>query len=163
MVGVAQLVRASGCGPEGRGFESHHSPHKETEESHRDSSVSLWGDRIVSRFEPTTSCYATRSACAEYAYQVSQAFTRTHGFRIPSFTSRIAIPLFLYGVNESLHDSNPLRVAMQLVQRARSTHIKFRRHLRARMGSESRSIHLFEMIPYRNKLRISCTSSASEY
>ena len=28
MVGVAQLVRASGCGPEGRGFESHHSPHK---------------------------------------------------------------------------------------------------------------------------------------
>ena len=27
MVGVAQLVRASGCGPEGRGFESHHSPH----------------------------------------------------------------------------------------------------------------------------------------
>ena len=28
MAGVAQLVRASGCGPEGRGFESHHSPHK---------------------------------------------------------------------------------------------------------------------------------------
>ena len=28
MVDVAQLVRASGCGPEGRGFESHHSPHK---------------------------------------------------------------------------------------------------------------------------------------
>ena len=27
MVGVAQLVRASGCGPEGRGFESHRSPH----------------------------------------------------------------------------------------------------------------------------------------
>jgi hypothetical protein len=27
-VGVAQLVRASGCGPEGRGFESHHSPHE---------------------------------------------------------------------------------------------------------------------------------------
>ena len=26
MVGVAQLVRASGCGPEGRGFESHISP-----------------------------------------------------------------------------------------------------------------------------------------
>ena len=26
MVGVAQLVRASGCGPEGRGFKSHHSP-----------------------------------------------------------------------------------------------------------------------------------------
>ena len=26
MVGVAQLVRASGCGPEGRGFNSHHSP-----------------------------------------------------------------------------------------------------------------------------------------
>ncbi len=25
-VGVAQLVRASGCGPEGRGFKSHHSP-----------------------------------------------------------------------------------------------------------------------------------------
>ena len=31
MVGVAQLVRASGCGPEGRGFESHHSPHKEND------------------------------------------------------------------------------------------------------------------------------------
>ena len=28
MVGMAQLVRASGCGPEGRGFESHYSPHK---------------------------------------------------------------------------------------------------------------------------------------
>lgn len=28
MVGVAQLVRASGCGPEGRGFESLHSPHE---------------------------------------------------------------------------------------------------------------------------------------
>lgn len=28
MVGVAQLVRASGCGPEGRGFKSHHSPSK---------------------------------------------------------------------------------------------------------------------------------------
>ena len=27
-VGVAQLVRASGCGPEGRGFEPHHPPHK---------------------------------------------------------------------------------------------------------------------------------------
>ena len=27
MVGVAQLVRASGCGPEGRGFDPHHSPH----------------------------------------------------------------------------------------------------------------------------------------
>ena len=26
MVGIAQLVRASGCGPEGRGFESHYSP-----------------------------------------------------------------------------------------------------------------------------------------
>ena len=26
MVSVAQLVRASGCGPEGRGFEPHHSP-----------------------------------------------------------------------------------------------------------------------------------------
>ena len=26
MVLVAQLVRASGCGPEGRGFESHHAP-----------------------------------------------------------------------------------------------------------------------------------------
>ena len=28
MVGIAQLVRASGCGPEGRGFESLYSPHK---------------------------------------------------------------------------------------------------------------------------------------
>ena len=28
MVGIAQLVRASGCGPEGRGFESHYSPQK---------------------------------------------------------------------------------------------------------------------------------------
>ncbi len=26
MVGVAQLVRASGCGPEGRGFKSHRLP-----------------------------------------------------------------------------------------------------------------------------------------
>ena len=26
MVDVAQLVRASGCGPGGRGFESHHPP-----------------------------------------------------------------------------------------------------------------------------------------
>ena len=28
MVFVAQLVRASDCGSEGRGFESHHSPDK---------------------------------------------------------------------------------------------------------------------------------------
>ena len=27
VVGVAQLVRALGCGPGGRGFETHHSPH----------------------------------------------------------------------------------------------------------------------------------------
>ncbi len=27
MVSVAQLVRALGCGPGGRGFESRHSPH----------------------------------------------------------------------------------------------------------------------------------------
>ena len=27
MVGIAQLVRAPGCGPGGRGFESHYSPH----------------------------------------------------------------------------------------------------------------------------------------
>lgn len=27
MVGVAQLVRASACGAEGRGFDSRHSPH----------------------------------------------------------------------------------------------------------------------------------------
>ncbi len=30
MVIVAQLVRASDCGSEGRGFETHHSPHKKT-------------------------------------------------------------------------------------------------------------------------------------
>ena len=30
MVGVAQLVRASDCGSEGRGFESHHPPHIKT-------------------------------------------------------------------------------------------------------------------------------------
>ena len=30
MVGLAQLVSASGCGPEGRGFESHISPHEKT-------------------------------------------------------------------------------------------------------------------------------------
>ena len=30
MVGIAQLVRALGCGPKGRGFESHYSPQKET-------------------------------------------------------------------------------------------------------------------------------------
>ncbi len=28
MVGVAQLVRAPGCGLGGRGFKTHHSPHK---------------------------------------------------------------------------------------------------------------------------------------
>lgn len=28
MADVAQLVRASDCGSEGRGFKSHHSPHK---------------------------------------------------------------------------------------------------------------------------------------
>ena len=30
-MGLAQLVRAPGCGPGGRGFESHISPHKERE------------------------------------------------------------------------------------------------------------------------------------
>ena len=29
MVGIAKLGIASGCGPEGRGFESHYSPHFE--------------------------------------------------------------------------------------------------------------------------------------
>ena len=29
-MGLAQSVRASGCGPEGRGFESHNSPQSET-------------------------------------------------------------------------------------------------------------------------------------
>ena len=28
MAGLAQLVRASGCGPEGHGFETHNSPQK---------------------------------------------------------------------------------------------------------------------------------------
>ena len=32
MVGLAQLVSASGCGPEGRGFESHISPQKKREQ-----------------------------------------------------------------------------------------------------------------------------------
>ena len=36
MVGVAQLVRASGCGPEGRGFESHHSPHNKRKDIRKD-------------------------------------------------------------------------------------------------------------------------------
>ena len=30
MVGVAQSIRAPGCGPGGRGFESHYSPHFDT-------------------------------------------------------------------------------------------------------------------------------------
>ena len=32
MVGLAQLVSASGCGPEGRGFESHISPQEKREQ-----------------------------------------------------------------------------------------------------------------------------------
>ena len=39
MVGVAQLVRALGCGPRGRGFETHHSPHLIHESEMIDSSV----------------------------------------------------------------------------------------------------------------------------
>ncbi len=31
MANVAHLVRASGCGYEGSGFDPHHSPHKEYE------------------------------------------------------------------------------------------------------------------------------------
>ena len=34
MVGLAQLVSASGCGPEGRGFESHISPQKKKKAPH---------------------------------------------------------------------------------------------------------------------------------
>lgn len=34
MVGVAQLVRAPGCGPGGRGFNPHHSPHLHTFTQH---------------------------------------------------------------------------------------------------------------------------------
>jgi hypothetical protein len=33
MVGVAQLVRAPGCGPGGHGFKSHHSPKSFFEEA----------------------------------------------------------------------------------------------------------------------------------
>ncbi len=32
MVIVAQLVRALDCGSKGRGFESHHSPHKKSDQ-----------------------------------------------------------------------------------------------------------------------------------
>ena len=32
MVGIAKLVIAPGCGPGGRGFESHYSPHKKKNE-----------------------------------------------------------------------------------------------------------------------------------
>ena len=35
MVGLAQLVSASGCGPEGRGFESHISPQKKSTFVHK--------------------------------------------------------------------------------------------------------------------------------
>ena len=33
-VDLAQLVRAPGCGPGGRGFDSHSSPHKKREADH---------------------------------------------------------------------------------------------------------------------------------
>ena len=35
MVDIAQLVRAPGCGPGGRGFESHYSPHNEIKDLHK--------------------------------------------------------------------------------------------------------------------------------
>ncbi len=50
MVGLAQLVSASGCGPEGRGFESHISPQKEYPYAKRRDI--LFGVRNGSRFEP---------------------------------------------------------------------------------------------------------------
>ncbi len=40
MVDIAQVVRVSGCGPEGRGFESHYPPHKKR--SHVSGGVFVW-------------------------------------------------------------------------------------------------------------------------
>ena len=56
MVGVAQLVRASGCGSEGRGFDSHHSPHKE--------SSSLLGLFFISAYR----LYAVAKLTTPYRY-----------------------------------------------------------------------------------------------
>ena len=43
-MGVAQLVRAPGCGPGGRGFESHHSPLNYMSQSHIANENRLDGD-----------------------------------------------------------------------------------------------------------------------
>ena len=56
MVGVAQLVRASGCGPEGRGFDPHRSPNNKLLVINITSSfhISLdnWPHRLMVRTSP---------------------------------------------------------------------------------------------------------------
>ena len=136
MVGVAQLVRASGCGPEGRGFESHHSPHNERTELQSSSVLSLWGDRIVH----DSNLLRVASQLVQRARGKHIKFRSHLRARIGSESHHSPLAkrsvLSLWG-ERIVHDSNPLRVALQLVQRARGMYIKFRRNLRARMGSES--------------------------
>ena len=61
MAGVAQLVRASDCGPEGRWFDSSHPPHLER---HLDIFPRSLDD--ISRFA-RRKCQSTRSKkCAKY-------------------------------------------------------------------------------------------------
>lgn len=85
-VGVAQSVRASGCGPEGRGFDSHHSPCSGVLAAHRDkqddagvySGVVLYApvaqpDRVAG-FEPVGWGFESLRACRKTADSIVCGF-----------------------------------------------------------------------------------------
>jgi len=88
---------------------------------------------IRTHYELLCNSYNLRVAGMKKFVQIIRANVGSESHHSP-FASRSAVSLW---GERCVHDSDPLRVAPQLVQRARSTHIKFRRRLRARMGSES--------------------------
>ena len=80
MVGIAQVVSAPGCGPGGRGFESHYSPHITT------LSLGVSPSGKAPDFDSGTrkfkSCYpcqilAQDKTCAKYDSQLSRLLTQT--------------------------------------------------------------------------------------
>ena len=65
MVGVAQLVRAPGCGPGGRGFKSHHSPKHYSGYSVVRLTRLLWEQEIGSSNLSTPTRENTMNLCQE--------------------------------------------------------------------------------------------------
>ena len=84
---VAQLVRASACGTEGRGFKSRRSPHFVRELDHSIIMTTPWGSPISTRMRNSTSS-PTKSA----ASRRSSPFTRPTSARPPAAPASGTMP-----------------------------------------------------------------------